>query len=220
MYIEKGAKVIAAGTSERIHKLKDEFDESVLTTVTDVSNEDDVQAMFNRGIEQFGKINILVNNAGVTGPLRKIHKLSTAHFKKVVDVNLMGTFYGTKHIIPHFLENGEGIIINISSIGAYPKYTAEVGYSASKAAVKRLTQVIAAEYAENNIRANAIAPGLIDTPIYDNLNYDKEYLASLVPVKTFGQPEDIANMAVFLSTDESKYVTGQCFLVDGGYLLT
>lgn len=218
-YIEQGAKVLAADISESVNRLKDEFGESVLTTKVDVSNEDEVKAMINKGIEHFGRIDILINNAGITGPVVKVHEISPEHFRKTIDINLMGPFYGTKHIIPHFFENGGGVIINTASISAYPKFTTEAAYCSSKAAVKRLTENTAYDYAENNIRANAIAPGMIETPIYEGLEDHKKYLESIIPVKKFGVPEDIANMAVFLGADESKYVTGQTFIVDGGYLL-
>lgn len=132
----------------------------------------------------------------------------------------MSQFYGIKHIVPHFLENGSGIIVNTASIGAFPKFTAEPAYCVSKAAVKRLTESAAFDYAMDNIRVNAIAPGMIETPIYEGLDDHKKFLEQGIPMKKFGLPKDIANMAVFLASEDSAYVTGQTYVVDGAYLLS
>lgn len=218
-FIEEGAKVIAADVSEKIHTLKETFGDNIFTLISDVSKEEDVKNMIEKGIEHFGKIDIIVNNAGIAGPVLKIHEVSTEHFQKVMNINLMSQFYAIKHIIPHFFENGGGNIINTASISAFPKFTAEPAYCASKAAVKRLTESAAYDYAENNIRVNAIAPGMIETPIYEGLDEHKKFLEQGIPMKKFGLPKDIANMAVFLASEDSAYITGQTYVVDGAFLL-
>ena len=175
--------------------------------------------MIQKGIDHFGQIDILVNNAGVSMSIDRLHELETERFRKTIDINLMGQFFTSKHIIPHFLEKGKGNIINMASISAFPPFTAAADYTASKAAVKRLTESIAYEYGVDNIRANAIAPGHIDTPIYDGIEDHKAKMAEKIPVKRFGEPEEIAKVAVSLATDDFSYVTGQTITVDGGRLL-
>jgi NAD(P)-dependent dehydrogenase (short-subunit alcohol dehydrogenase family) len=132
----------------------------------------------------------------------------------------MGPFFGIRNIIPHFIENGGGAILNTASIGAYPKYVAAAAYAASKAALKKLTEVVAYDYGGNNIRVNAVAPGSIDTPIYKGLDDLKAKLEAQMLFKRFGQPEEIANVALFLVSDEASFVTGQTYIVDGGQVLT
>jgi NAD(P)-dependent dehydrogenase (short-subunit alcohol dehydrogenase family) len=219
-YIEEGAKVVATDVSENIHRLTEEFGNSVLPMIGDVSNENDVVTVIHKGIEHFGKIDILVNNAGIgLSPFVKVHELPTEDFKKILDVNILGQFYAIKYIIPHFLKNGGGCIINLSSLSAYSKYTTSAAYCVSKAAVNRLTESAAYDYAQNNIRVNAIAPGFIDTPIYNDIEEFKNQIASSIAVKRLGKSEEIASVAVFLATDDSSYVTGQTIKVDGGFLL-
>lgn len=220
LYIEEGAKVIASDISESIERLTEEFGENVLPVVANSGIQNDVASMLNKGIEHFGRIDIVVNNAGISGPIIKTHELTEERFKKTLDVNLLGPFYAIKNIVPHFLENGKGCIINIASISTFPTFTAAADYTSSKAGVKRLTESAAYEYAENNIRVNAIAPGHIETPIYDGIEDHKAKMAEKIPLKRFGQPEEIATVAVNLATDDFSYVTGQTIVVDGGRLMS
>jgi NAD(P)-dependent dehydrogenase (short-subunit alcohol dehydrogenase family) len=219
-FIEEGAKVVATDISEKIHELNNEFLESVYTVVANVSVESDVKNAIDEGIKHFGRIDILVNNAGISGPQVKTHEITGEQFAQVMNVNLMGPFYGIRNIIPHFIENGGGSILSTASIGAYTKWVSAAAYASSKSAVKKLTEVAAYDYAENNIRVNAIAPGSVETPIYDGLGEHKKKLEAQMPFKRFGQPEEIANVALFLVSDEASFITGQTYIVDGGQVLT
>jgi NAD(P)-dependent dehydrogenase (short-subunit alcohol dehydrogenase family) len=131
-----------------------------------------------------------------------------------------GQFYTIKYVIPHFLGQGGGCIVNMASLSSYPPFTAAADYSASKAAVKRLTESVAYEYAGDNIRANAVAPGHIETPIYRGLEDRKAKMAQRIPLGRFGEPEEVASVVLMLATDDTSYVTGQTIMVDGGHQLS
>jgi len=216
-FIDEGAKVIAADLN--VAKPNSAFGDACLPVVTDVSNPADVAAMVAQGIAHFGRIDILVNNAGVSGPIMRTHELTEEGFARTICINLMRQFYTIRNVIPNFLKNGGGAIINIASISAYPPFTAAADYCASKAAIRRLTESVAYEYAQDNIRVNAIAPGHIETPIYAGIEEHKARMAERIPMRRFGGPEEVASVAVSLATDEMSYVTGHTIVVDGGRLL-
>lgn len=217
-FIDEGAKVVAADL--KVEELIRNFGDACLPVVTDVSNHADVAAMVAQGIAHFGRIDILVNNAGVSGPIVRTHELTEEGFARTIGINLMGQFFTIRNVIPNFLQHGNGVIINIASISAWPPFTAAADYCASKAAIRRLTESVAYEYAQDNIRVNAIAPGHIETPIYAGIEEHKAKMAERVPMHRFGTPEEIASVAVSLATDEMSYVTGHTIVVDGGRLLT
>lgn len=219
-FIHEGAKVVAVDLSDNVHELKEEFGDNIAPVEADVSAEEDIQTAIDKGIKEFGKIDILLNNAGIGGSQEKTHEISGEDLKQTFEVNFMGPFYGIKNIIPHFLENGEGVILNTASLAAYPKNLSGTPYSSSKAAVKKLTEVVAYEYAGDNIRVNAIAPGSIETPIYEGQEELKEELAATLPTQRLGQPKEGANVAAFLVSEEASFVTGQTVIADGGQQLT
>lgn len=217
-FVEEGARVVAADL--KIEGLARDFGDACLPVVTDVSSHADVAAMVAKGISHFGRIDILVNNAGVSGPIVRTHELTEEGFARTIGINLLGQFYTIRNVIPDFLRNGGGVIINIASISAYPPFTAAADYCASKAAIRRLTESVAYEYAQDNIRVNAIAPGHIETPIYAGIEEHKARMAERIPMRRFGSPEEIASIAVALATDEMSYVAGHTVIADGGRMLT
>ena len=188
----------------------------------DVSDEAEIKALVSEGVAHFGQLDILCNNAGIGPPADTMAtELSLEVFQQVMSVNVQGVFLCSKHAIPHLIENGGGSVINIASIaGLVGAITAPVtAYGTSKAAVLGLTKQLAAQFAQHNVRVNAICPGPTDTPILAPFMRDpslKQRYAERTPLKRMGVPDDIANLCVYLASDESTYMTGSTLIIDGG----
>lgn len=190
---------------------------------TDVTKADDVKKMVNDVILHYGKIDVLFNNAGVSG-VGAVHETEEDVFDRVVNVNIKGVFLPCKYVIPHMMARKEGSIINMSSSAAEMGILKRAVYSASKGAVLSLTKAMQADYADYNIRINALLPGTILTPFVEDYlknAYDNEEEA-LATIKNrqlsgeLGRPEDVAKAALFLASDDSTFVMGSPFYVDGG----
>lgn len=167
-------------------------------------------------IQKFGRIDILVNNAGITRD-GLLMKMSEEDFDAVVSTNLKGAFNTIRHMSRFFLKQKSGKIINISSVSGILGNAGQANYSASKAGVIGLTKSVARELASRGINVNAIAPGFVATDMVDAMTEDaKAKMTEAIPLKRIGTTQDIANMAVFLASDLSDYITGQVFAVDGG----
>ncbi len=197
----------------------------------DISNEVQVQKVIAETVAAFGGLDILVNNAGIGGGQKRLHEVETEEFSRVVNVNLIGSFFMTKYAIPHFLKAGDGRIINIAStyglIGA-PKASA---YCATKGAIINLTRQLAVDYGPDNIRVNAICPGYIDTSLgrrgpsmsqedFKAATDRREKAAAMQPLGRQAQPIEVANVAVFLASDGASFMTGSIVTVDGGCVTT
>ena len=173
-------------------------------------------AMIQDLIKQYGKIDILVNNAGITRD-GLLMKMSEEDFDAVLGTNLKGAFNTIRHMSRYFLKQKCGKIINISSVSGILGNAGQANYSASKAGVIGLTKSVARELASRGINVNAIAPGFIATDMVEAMTEDaKAKMTDAIPLKRIGTTKDIANMAVFLASDASDYITGQVFAVDGG----
>ena len=184
--------------------------------ICDISDESQVKETVDSVLSDFGKIDILVNNAGITKD-GLLMGMPEHDIDKVIDVNLKGTMFMTKAVIRPFMKQRKGNIINISSVVGLMGNAGQANYAASKAGVIGLTKTVAKEYAARGIRCNAIAPGYIVTDMTGELNEKaSENIKKMIPVGRFGQPEDIANLAVFLAGDKSAYITGEVIKVDGG----
>jgi glucose 1-dehydrogenase len=186
----------------------------------DLSAISDIQKIVSEGIQRFGKLDILVNDAGVDGKNADFWDITEADYDKVIDVNLKGTFFTTQAFVQHLIETQRaGKIINISSVHeemAFPHFTT---YCASKGGVKMMMRNLAVELGPLGITVNNIAPGAIETPINTKLLNDPVKLNSLkqnIPLGRLGTPEDIAPMVVFLASSDADYVTGATFYLDGG----
>ncbi len=182
----------------------------------DVSSPADCEAMFSQIEEQAGHLDVLVNNAGITRDALTL-RMSEEDFKDVIDVNLFGTFNCMKQAFKLMMRKKQGRIISISSISGITGNPGQINYSASKAGVIAMTKTLAKEAAARGITVNAIAPGFIETDMTAQLPEKvAEQMHANIPLKRFGQVEDIANAALFLASEEAGYITGQVIVVDGG----
>jgi NAD(P)-dependent dehydrogenase (short-subunit alcohol dehydrogenase family) len=190
---------------------------------TDVSDVDQVNHLFTRAIEEFGRIDVVLNNAGVEYTPTPTHLTADDVFMKNIDINLKGVWYCVKAALNIMLTQKGGQIINVASVAGLRSAPMISGYSATKHAVVGLTKSVAVEYARANIRVNAICPSFIDTPMVQRTlaNMDERGQKSIIgasPMKRLGNPQEIANAIVWLASDESSFMNGHCLTLDGGML--
>lgn len=220
-FCEEGAKVVAADINGEVASIAAKAGSNCLSIEVDVASSAQVQKMIGLAHERFGRLDILCNNAGIQGPLAPTAEYDEGEWDRVVAVNLKGVFLGMKFAIPVMLETaGKGSIVNTSSMASLVAFPTLPAYSASKGGVSVLTRLTAAEYASQGIRVNAIAPGAIDTGMTRHM--PQEYLQAAVDATLMGRigtPEEIANLALFLASDEASFITGTETAVDGGYTL-
>ena len=222
-FLEEGADVVVSDAhARRIEEmataLSREAGREVPGLEVDVTNEAQVQRMVDVALEKYGRIDILVNNAGINR-LQPVWEMSDETWDLVIGVNLTGTFYCTRAVLPAMMERGSGSIVNMSSsIGWMASNEGEAHYSAAKAGVMAFTRAVAAEVAGKGIRVNAIAPGLIYNEFLSRV-YPPEFFENWqrgTLLGRLGTPEDVANLVMFLATDESSYITGEVFCISGG----
>jgi 3-oxoacyl-[acyl-carrier protein] reductase len=191
----------------------------MLAVQGDVSNPTDVQVMVDRCLETFGNVDILVNNAGITRD-NLLMRMKEEDWDLVLKINLKGAFLCTKQVIRPMMKQRAGKIVNISSVVGVMGNAGQANYSASKAGLIGLTKSTAKEVASKNIQVNAIAPGFIQTDMTNRLPQEvKEAYMNVIPAKTFGTADDVANAVIFLSSSVSNYITGQVLHVDGGLVM-
>ena len=220
-FAENGADVAIIATSESdaarntLALLKNMGSDAKLY-VCDVSNSDEVARMADMIIKDYGQIDILVNNAGITRD-NILPALKDSDIDDVIDVNLKGCMYVTRAFIRSFVKRRSGNIINISSVVGLMGNKGQANYAASKAGIIGFTKTVAREYGKRNIRCNAIAPGYIATEMTAALNEEiTKQIEESLPLGTLGKPEDVANLALFLASSSSSYITGEVIKVDGG----
>ncbi len=207
--------------NDELKQLKNEIESKnvkCLAVQGDVTNFEDCKQMIESTIEEFGKIDVLVNNAGITKDML-LARMKEEDFKQVIDVNLVGTFNMTKNVISYMMKARNGKIINISSVVGIAGNAGQTNYSASKAGIIGFTKSLAKEVASRNILVNAVAPGFIETNMTDVLKQEvKDEIAKNIPLKRMGTPQDVANVVKFLASEDSSYITGQVISVDGGMI--
>ncbi len=227
-FAKEGANVLAvARRAERLNQLAEDtkdFEGKVVVYSADVTDKNKVEGMIDEAVKQFGKLDILVNNAGIMDDMSGVADVSDEVFDKVFDVNVKSVLFAMRKAVKYFEEIGGGNIINVASIGGLHGGIAGSAYTASKHAVIGLTKNTGFMYAKKNIRCNAICPGGIETEIGNsefmkNINQEGAARTSLGLALNprYGTPNEIASVAVFLASDDSAFVNGQCIQVDGGW---
>ena len=222
-YAENGYNIVINYVSDKtnVDEIKKEFSKygvESLVVKADVSKAEEVDRAVKQAIDKFGKIEVLVNNAGITRDTL-LMRMKEEDFDKVIEINLKGTFLVTKAVTPYMMKKRNGKIINLSSVVGVTGNAGQSNYSASKAGIIGFTKSIAKELASRNIRANAVAPGFIDTDMTSVLSEDiKANINAQIPMKRMGTAREIANVVYFLGNEESSYITGQVINIDGGMI--
>jgi len=187
--------------------------------VADVTNTEEIASVFKEINEKLGKIDILINNAGITKD-GLLMKMKESDWNAVMDVNLKGTFLCTQKVCRYMIKNRSGVILNIASVVGIMGNAGQANYAASKGGVIALTKSSAKEFASRNIRVNAIAPGFIKTEMTDKLSQEViDNYSAAIPLSRLGTAKDVANLCIFLASEEASYITGQTIQVDGGLIM-
>ncbi len=222
-FAREGACVVITGRRktelDRVAGIIEQNKGKVLVVAGSVTDEAHVRDAVAQTVRAFRRLDILVNNAGIGDFGKRIHEMDDTTWAQVLDVNLTGVFRMTRAAVPVMLKGGGGSIINISSIASLVGIPLLPAYAASKGALDAMTRAIAIDYAQDGIRCNVVNPGLIDTPMAAPLMANPEQLEPILshyPIKRPGKPEEVANMVLYLASDESAWVTGGTFRIDGG----
>jgi 3-oxoacyl-[acyl-carrier protein] reductase len=219
-FYENGANILATGTrTEKLEELKKKFNNIKIITF-DISQHEKIEEFINRATEKLGgSLDCIVNNAGITKDNLTI-RMSLEEWMKVIDINLTSTFLMCKYSIKKMLKNKSGKIINITSVVGHTGNVGQANYTASKAGIVAMSKSLVIEYAKKNINVNCISPGFISTTMTDKIDEKfKEAIMVKIPSNRLGKPEDIANAAIFLSSDKSDYINGETMHVNGGMYL-
>lgn len=224
LFAREGAKVVVAdyvaeSGNETVRQIKAAGGEAVFVQA-DVSKSADVQNMIGATVRNYGRVDVLFNNAGIEGPSSKLANLKEEDWDRVIAIDLTSVFLGIKYAIQEMLKQGGGVILSTASVAGMVGFPGSGAYAAAKAGVINLTRLAALEYAEKNIRVNCICPGVIETPMVDRVvgERPRERIVRTEPMGRLGRPEEIANAALFLASDESSFATGAPFIIDGGYV--
>ena len=224
VYAENGYDVVINYVSDKtdVEGIKKEFEEKgvkCLLVKADVSKAADVDNMVEEAIKEFGKIDVLVNNAGITRDTL-LMRMSEEDFDKVIEINLKGTYLVTKAVTKYMMKKRQGSIINLASVVGVVGNAGQTNYAASKAGIIGFTKSVAKELASRNIRANAVAPGFIATDMTSVLSDSvKENINAQIPLKRMGTAREVAEVIYFLGSEKSSYITGQVINIDGGMVM-
>ena len=211
------ANIIATGTNQdKLNKIKEKFSK-VITKKFDILEHNSIEKFVDECSDIFqNKIDVLINNAGVTNDNLTI-RMKLNEWNRVINLNLTSTFLISKHVIKKMLKNKNGKIINVTSVVGHTGNIGQANYAASKAGLIGMSKSLALEYGKKNIKINCISPGFIKSEMTDKINDNfKQTLLEKISLERFGTPEDVANAALFLSSDLSNYITGETIHVNGG----
>jgi NAD(P)-dependent dehydrogenase (short-subunit alcohol dehydrogenase family) len=224
LFAREGAKVVVAdyiaeGGNETVRQIAAAGGQAVFVQA-DVSKSADVQNLIGAAVRNYGRVDILFNNAGIEGPSAKLANLKEEDWDRVIAIDLTSVYLGMKYVIPEMIKQGGGVILSTASVAGLVGFQGSGAYAAAKAGVINLTRLAALEYADKNIRVNCICPGVIETPMVERVmgGRPRERVVRSEPIGRLGRPEDIANAALFLASDESSFATGAPFIIDGGYV--
>ena len=223
-FADKGYNIVINYVSSKtnVEELKEEFEKKgvkALIMQADVTNKEAIEELVKKAIEGFGQIDVLVNNAGITKD-NLLMRMSEEEFDKVIEINLKGTYIVTKAVTKYMMKKRKGSIINLSSVVGVAGNAGQCNYAASKAGIIGFTKSVAKELSSRNIRANAVAPGFIETDMTAVLSDEvKENIHNQIPLKRMGTAKEVANLIYFLGSDESAYITGQVINIDGGMVM-
>jgi len=219
-FINNGANLIfTSSNNDKLDELRNLYGDVHSYFLLDLSKKENLMDNINNIRENNKDIDIIINNAGITKD-NLLLRMSVEQWQEVIDTNLSSSFYIIKNILPDMVKNRKGKILGITSVVALTGNPGQSNYTASKGGMISMYKSLAIEVAQRNINVNLIAPGFIESPMTNELNDDqKKTIMDKIPMKRFGLPEDVANMALFLTSDHSSYITGQTFHVNGGMLM-
>ena len=219
-FAREGAKLAIAGRdSKKLERVAQEIGAACLAVPADVSNPQDIQKLVQITMDRFRCIDILVNNAGVL-EAGTAESLTEDQWDQTFSINVRGVWQLSRTVLPHLRAGGGGSIINIGSVLSMLGARNRVAYAASKGAVLQMTRAMAVDHAAEKVRVNCICPGIVETELVAAFNMDeaaRQQRLAMHPAGRFGQPQDVAGLAVFLASDESAWITGAAYTVDGGY---
>jgi NAD(P)-dependent dehydrogenase (short-subunit alcohol dehydrogenase family) len=223
-FARQGAQVVVSGRREKegrgvVAEIEASGGEAIFIKA-DVSKESDVKAMIERTLAKFGRLDCAFNNAGIEQALTPLPDQTEETYDQIMDINVKGVWLSLKHEIPAMLKTGGGAVVNNASIAGLVGFATAPVYAASKHAVVGLTKAVALEYAKQNLRVNAVAPGAIETRMFRDFATSpdvKQMLESAHPIGRIGQPEEVASAVVWLCSAGASFVTGQIVPIDGGY---
>jgi len=225
-FARNGRKVAVAdideeGGQETVKLIQNEGYEAFFIK-TDVAKPEEVKRMVDNTVEKYGRLDCAFNNAGIEGEQAPTADSSIENWQRVININLNGVWYSMKYEIPEMLKTGGGSIVNMASVAGRVGFTNIPAYTASKHGVNGLTKTAALEYAQQNIRVNAVCPGIIKTKMIDRFTggteEGKEQMKAMEPVGRMGEPEEVADAVMYLCSEKASFVTGHPLVVDGGFV--
>lgn len=225
-FAKKGCNVVASDIQDKMLNETVDFineqGDNCIAVNSDVSVLEDVRALVQSALNEFGRLDFLCNNAGISGMLENTAGYPIENWDKVININLRGQWLCMKFAIPEMLKSGGGVIVNVTSILGNVGFENAPAYVAAKHGLEGLTKTAAIEYSSKGIRVNSVAPAFIETPMIENAGITtdpemKKNITSLHPIGRLGKPEEVADAIVWLCSDEASFITGHSLLVDGGY---